>query len=215
MDQTDLKATPAASAPIALLADDQQRWAAESANSEARPRTGPADRRAAARERYQDRDRQFRRRLFVIFQPARPTVRGAEGRSVIRPRLRHRRHERGTLSDGDRSSPSLRQRRGGRGGRDPSGSAGADGDGLRFRPRRAHRAAHAEATFLGAVAPAHAAAARRVAERDDEGRRDAGGARGVAAGVSAADYLPGSLNGALVPSGSGAAKVLSVIETIA
>jgi EAL domain-containing protein (putative c-di-GMP-specific phosphodiesterase class I) len=57
------------------------------------------------------------------------------------------------------------------------------GDGLRFRPRRAHRAADAEGAVLRTVAPAYAETARRLAERGDEGWRRAGRTRGVVRGL--------------------------------
>ena len=71
------------------------------------------------------------------------------------------------------------------------------------------RAADAEGAFSGAAAPAHEPAARRLAQGGDAGRRQARRTRGVVR------YFPGSLNGAFMPSGSGAMKVLSVIDTIA
>src|SRR6185437_6450841 len=87
--------------------------------------------------------------------------------------------------------------------------AGAYGDGLRFRPGRARFAADAEGAFSGVAPPAHEPAARCLAQGGDAGRRQARRTRGVVR------YFPGSLNGAFMPSGSGATNVLSVIDTIA
>ena len=115
-----------------------------------------------------DRDRRFRRRLFLVLEPARVAVRRAQARQQLREELRHRRHQRRDLPDRDRSRPPLRQRRGRRGHRECRRPAGAAGDGLRLRPGRADRPADAAGALPRPAAPAReqaAAAGVRAAEQ--------------------------------------------------
>ena len=57
-------------------------------------------------------DRRFRRRLFVVLEPARIAVRRAQARQQLREGLRDRRHQRRHLPDRDRPRAPLRQRGG-------------------------------------------------------------------------------------------------------
>ena len=195
-----------------------------------------------AGQRHLGRDRRFRRRLFVVLQPARAPVRRAQARPQLRQGLRQRSDQCGDLPDRDRSRPSLRQRRGRQGIETIADLQAMQIMGCDFGQGHLIAPPMPKEGFHGAVAAAHEQAARRPAEPPTR-RRGRAGRRGAAAcgaclqrgarrpdgprrnpgplsrlrryARACAEFTSNSLsaNGRAAPSGSGTLNTSSIIAT--